>query len=138
MAGGGKSKSDSSTTTTTNNTDKRLVVDGGSLGISNDGTLTYQDNSVKTDAGAVTAGKDIALAGINANATNFAHLVEAGQVLVSKQIDAITQSQRLTGDLTSKVAAAYSDAASHADGNKNLVVAGLAVVAVVAFASFKR
>lgn len=78
MSGG----SSSSTSTTTSNTytaiDQRVVADGGSSVISNSGGISIGDNSgfsistTTTDHGAIAAGRDIAIAGLEANVANQA------------------------------------------------------------------
>lgn len=129
LGGGGSSSSSSQTTnTTTNNTDKRIVADATSSVASVDGS----NNSVTmTDHGAVTAA-------LNANSTNTDHLLATADHLFSMQ----AQSQQATADLTNSLVngtqAAYKDAANQASGNKQLIIAGMAVVAVVAFHSFGK
>lgn len=145
---GGTSQSSTATATTTTNTDKRLVVDGGSLGISNDGALTYSSTDARqwsdssthytTDAGAVAAGRAIALSGIAANSTNADHLYALADHLFSNQENALAANVKLTGSLAATAQTAYSDASNQASGNKQLILAAMAVVGVVAFVSLKK
>lgn len=129
--GGGNTSSKSDTSNTTNNTDRRQVVDGGSVGVSGDGNnVTVQ----AIDAGAVKAGADIALSAIATNATNTDHLLAAASTLFKQQQDALAANVDLAKTLTTTATAAYADAASQAQGNKNLVYAGLAVVALAGIA----
>lgn len=130
---GGSSRSSTATTTATTNTDKRLVVDGASIGISADGGSTITVNS--TDAGAIKGAGAVALAALSTNATNFDHLIAASQSLFAQQQNALTANQQLTGELANTAQTAYADAANQASGNKQLILAALAVVAVVGFAS---
>ncbi|WP_417283550.1 hypothetical protein, partial [Comamonas sp.] len=121
-------------TTTTNNTDARMVLDNGSFGLSNHGgTMTYAvtDNSTKTDQGAVSAGRDIALAGLNTNANNVDHLLQVADHLMTQQQNALDANVSLTRTLAGTAQAAYADASAQTAGNKNLILAGMAVVAVV-------
>lgn len=123
-------------TTTTNNTDARMVLDNGSFGLSNHGgTLAYSqtDNSTKisTDQGAVSAGRDIALAGLNTNANNVDHLLQVADHLMTQQQSALDANVNLTRQLAGTAQTAYADASAQAAGNKNLILAGMAVVAVV-------
>lgn len=121
--GGGSSSSSQSTTTTTNNTDKRVVADGGASVASIDGS---GNSVVMTDQGATKA----ALA---ANATNTDHLLATADHLFSMQVASQAATADLTKNLVAGTQAAYKDAANNASGNKPLILAAMAVVAVVAF-----
>lgn len=130
LFGGGNSSSSSSTTTNTYNTDRRQVVDAGSVGVSSDSS-TVTINSL--DAGAIDAGKMIALAGLGSNANNTAVLLETAAQLFSKSADLQSANVKLAGTLASGAADAYRDAGDQAQGNKSLIFAAIAVVGVAAF-----
>ena len=125
---GGDSTS-SSTQTTTNNTDKRLVADGGSVGISSDSSNVSFN---QLDAGAITAGTNVALAGIANNANNMDHLLAAADKLFSQQQAALDMNSQLTKALATSTQAAYQDAAANAQGNKPIMYAVIAVIGIVA------
>lgn len=132
--GGGSSSSSTSTNTVTNNTDKRVVADGGSTVASIDGN----GNSLTlTDSGAVKAGASLGLAAIGANSTNLDHLLATADHLISQQQNGMQASIDLTKSLAGTAQTAYADAANQASGNKQLILAAMAVVAVVAFKSMK-
>lgn len=142
MGGGGGGSSSSAQTTTTNtyNTDKRQVIDGGGFGVSTDGggaslTSNTSTTTINTtvDSGSIAAGRDIALQGITSNANNIDHLMATADHLISQQQAGMQASMDLTRTLANGAQAAYSDAASQASGNKELILAAMAVVAVVAF-----
>lgn len=123
FGGGGGS---STSTTNTQNIDKRQVTDNGATAISADhSTITMTDN------GAVKAALD-------STSNNFAVMVDAVKVLGNGAVQAINSNTQLTRDLATSTASAYSDAASQASGNKNLVYAGMAVLAVVGLAMMKK
>lgn len=90
------------------------------------------------DAGAIDAGKSVALAGISNNATNTASLFAVADSLFSKTSDALAANTKLAASLAGGASQAYADATSQANGNKNLVYAGMAVVAVVAVSMLMR
>ena len=128
LGGSSSSSSAQSTTTTTNNVDKRAVADSGSTIATVDGngnTVTMTDN------GAVNAA-------LNANSTNLDHLLATADHLLTQQQSAIQTSADLTRTLAGTAAGAYSDAANQASGNKQLILAAIAVVGVVAFSSLKK
>jgi hypothetical protein len=142
---GGDSSSSNTTNTQTVSTDKRQVLDNGSVGITTDGggatfTSNTTDNSyhLTTDQGAVSAGRDIALAGIGTNSTNIDHLLSTADHLLSQQQQSMQTSADLTRSLAGTAAGAYSDAANQASGNKQLILAAMAVVGVVAFSSLRK
>ena len=134
--GGGKSASTTSTATTTNNTDKRLVVDGGSYGISADGGSVV--NLQTSDMGAIAGAGQVALSALANNATNLDHLLSAADRLFAKQAETQAASVKLTQALAGTAQTAYADAAAQASGNKNLILAALAVVGVVGLSAFKK
>ena len=133
--GGGSSSSSTSNATTTNNTDKRLVVDGGSYGVSADNSSVSIQTS---DMGAIQGAGQIALASLNTNSNNFDHLLSTADHLLTQQQKGIESASSLTKSLAGTAQQAYSDAANQASGNKQLILAAMAVVAVVAFTSLNK
>lgn len=134
--GGGSSSSSAQTTTTTVSTDKRVVADNGAQVNSVDvgGSANFQ----LIDAGAVQAGRDVSIAALASNSTNVDHLLTTAEKLWSTQQAALQSSQDLTKTLAAGANAAYADAANQSSGNKQLILAAIATVGVVAFTSFKR
>ena len=126
--------SSSSTTTTTQNTDKRMVTDGGSVGISSDSSTV---NFTSLDAGSIKSGENIALAGISTNATNVDHLLAAADKLFTQQQNALDANTKLTASLASTAQAAYADASANAQGNKPIVYAVVAVIGIAMVSSLK-
>lgn len=123
--GGGSS---SAAATTTTNTDKRLVVDSGAIGLSSDNsTINFQT----LDAGAVSAGTGLASQALISNTANFKTLMDTAALLAKSATSALTDNVKLAGQLTTSTQSAYADASQNAAGNKNIVYAGLAVVAMV-------
>lgn len=167
--GGGSSSSSQATSTTTNNTDKRMVLDGGAIGISNDGgniststsnaftdarttssaftdarnlsdASTNNSNNVTNtvDSKSIDAGRQIALSGITNNSTNLDHLLSTADHLISQQQAGLQMSTDLTKSLAGTAQTAYADAANQSSGNKQLIMAAMAVVGVVAFSSLRK
>lgn len=133
--GGGSSSADSSTKTTTTNTDQRVVADNGASVVSVSGS----GNSITTtDGGAIKGAGEVATTAIKTNATNVDHLLATADHLFTQQANTVQASLDLTKSLNSSSQAAYKDAANIASGNKELILAGMAVVAVVAFKSFGK
>ena len=134
--------------TTTNNTDARSWTDNTrntdsrSWTDTRDQSLTNSNNTTNNittlDAGAIEAGKSVALAGISNNSTNTANLIAVADSLFSKTADALSMNTKLAQSLASGANQAYSDATSQATGNKNLVYAGMAVVGLVAVSMFMK
>lgn len=131
--GGGGGSSSSSNATTTTNTDKRLVADGGSVGISADNATINM-----LDQGAIKLAAGIADSAINSSTTNFGTLLETAQVLAKGSLDALSSNVKLAQSLSSSTQSAYKDSASQAQGNKNLVYAGMAVVGLAAVSYFTK
>lgn len=134
--GGGSSGSSSQQKTETTNTDKRLVVDGNSIGVSADGGSSVTVNT--SDKGAIEGAGKVALAAISSNSTNYTHLLSTADHLLTQQSKANAANIELTGKLAATAQTAYADAAAQASGNKNLILAGMAVVAIVAFKAFGK
>lgn len=129
--GGGSSQANTTTTTTTQNTDKRMVLDGQSVGVSADGGSNVTINT--SDQGAIQGAGKIALASISSNSTNVDHLLATADHLFTQQQAALDANTTLTRDLAGTAQTAYADAAAQSSGNKNLILMGMAVVGVVAF-----
>ena len=157
--GGGSSTSTQATSTSTSNLDKRMVLDNGAFGVSSDGgsvslrtdTTTntsmtdarnFADNSTTNtqtvDSTSVAAGRDIALTSINSNSNNFDHLLATADHLITQSQATLQGSTDLTKSLAGTAAGAYADAANQASGNKQLILAAMAVVGVVAFSSLRK
>lgn len=134
--GGGSSSSSTSTSTTTNNVDRRQVVDGSGIGVSGDSSGSINISSI--DAGAVKAGESVALAAIGTNATNVNSLLTAAELLFKGTTDIVKANNDLARSLTSSTQQAYAGAAEQAQGNKNLVLAGLAVVGIAAVSALRK
>ena len=56
----------------------------------------------------------------------------------ASQQNALDANVKLTGQLASTAQTAYADASAQAAGNKNLILAGLVVVAIVGFAAVAK
>lgn len=134
--GGGSSQANTTTTTSTQNTDKRMVLDGSSVGVSADGGSAVTINT--SDQGAIKGASDIALASIGSNSTNLDHLLATADHLFTQQQSALDANTNLTRDLAGTAQTAYADAAAQASGNKNLILMGMAVVGVVAFTALGK
>lgn len=128
---GGSSSSSSATNTT--NTDKRLVADNGSIGITADNA-----NINMLDQGAIQLAAGIADNAINSNAAGFKVLLDTAQVLAKGSLDALTSNTKLAQSLATSTQSAYADASNQAQGNKNLVYVGMAIVGMVGFSYFTK
>jgi hypothetical protein len=150
---GGDSSSSSTTLQTTNNYDQRRVQDasvGGTLldhsqqtqidnRVDNRGGVAGNGNtSVVTDLGAVQAGTGVALSALNKNAHNIDTLLATADHLFTQQQSSLDANVNLTRQLASTAQTAYSDAAAGASGQKNLILAGIAVVGIVAFTALSK
>lgn len=134
LFGGGNSTSSTNQYTTTNQYDQRAITDARQ-----ENTTTTTTNNITTlDAGAIDASKSIALSGIANNATNTANLLAVADKLFTTQQKALDANTTLANSLATTTASAYRDAAGQAQGNKNLVYAGLAVVGIAAFSFFGK
>jgi hypothetical protein len=132
LFGGGNSSSTTNQYTTTNQYDQRAITDARQE------NTTTTNNITTLDAGAIDASKSIALSGIANNATNTANLLAVADKLFTTQQKALDANVTLANSLASTSASAYKDASSQAQGNKNLVYAGLAVVGIAAFSFFGK
>jgi hypothetical protein len=132
LFGGGNSSSTTNQTTNYNQYDQREITDARQE------NTTTTNNITTLDAGAIDASKSIALSGIANNATNTANLLAVADKLFTTQQKALDANVTLANSLASTSASAYKDASSQAQGNKNLVYAGLAVVGIAAFSFFGK
>lgn len=132
LFGGGNSSSSTTQNTTNNQFDNRTITDARQE------NTTTNTTTNTLDPGAIEAGKVVALAGIENNATNTASLLAIADKLFTTQQKALDANVTLANSLASGANRAYSDATSQATGNKNLVYAGLAVVGVAAFSFFGK
>lgn len=132
LFGGGNSSSTTNQTTNYNQYDQRTITDARQENTTTNTTITT------LDAGAIDASKSIALSGIANNATNTANLLAVADKLFTTQQKALDANVTLANSLASTSASAYRDAAGQAQGNKNLVYAGLAVVGIAAFSFFGK
>lgn len=132
LFGGGNTSSTTNQYTTLNETFAPTTVDAKQT------TTTTTNNITTLDAGAIDASKSIALSGIANNATNTANLLAVADKLFTTQQKALDANVTLANSLASSSANAYADASSQAQGNKNLVYAGLAVVGIAAFSFFGK
>lgn len=132
LFGGGNSSSTTNQTTNYNQYDQRTITDARQENTTTNTTITT------LDAGAIDASKSIALAGIADNATNTANLLAVADKLFTTQQKALDANVTLANSLATSSANAYADASIQAQGNKNLVYAGLAVVGIAAFSFFGK
>lgn len=161
---GSKSSSKSSSSYSTTNTDSRAVVDGSGIAIT--GSLS-NTNLTLTDHGVIDAAQAIIAQQTQTNATAFSNMLatlNAGHRdnaqtlqlisdtfesvadeslstitnLVERAFDAADNTANLSRELVSLSNEAYADAASQAQGNKNLVYAGLLIAGVVAISVFQK
>lgn len=154
MSGG--SSSSSSTQNTSQYYDQRSVVDagGGIVGTGNawDQSIHLTDNSTKTDSGAFGVVRDIGAL----QADMAKHLADNGASMTSGAFDlaknaqegavssfadvldltkaVVSQAGAQASTAASTAAAAYQSAADTSSGNKTLIYAALAAVAVVGLA----
>jgi len=112
---GGDSSSSSTTNeiTTTTNTDRRLVTDGGSTAVSGDAnSVSVVNNTSTTDAGAVSAGRDIALAASNNQTTASLALIDATNQLAAQQAGMAAANAATARQIADRGAQAVSDLAN--------------------------
>lgn len=124
-------RSQSNSTTDSNNSLYSLLNSGNT-------TTSTTSNITLSDSGAISAGRDISLSALSNNATNFDHLTSLSSVLFSKVGDLLNSNVTLAGQLASGANQAYSDATAQSSGNKNVMLAALAVVAIVGASAFLK
>ncbi|AVO42728.1 hypothetical protein C6571_16785 [Simplicispira suum] len=91
---------------------------------------TTSVSTVETDHGAVQGA-------LQNNATNTATLFALADKLFSGSRDIVTQNQNLAKDLSSNANKAYEGATAQANGNKTMMLIGVAVVGIVAVMAWK-
>lgn len=111
FGGGGGSSSAATTSTNTQET-----TDGGSTAIHAGGNVSITETS----------------------AANFTTLIDAFKSMSKAGADSLSANVSLAKDLSATTASAYKDAAAQASGNKNMVYAGMAVLAVVGLAFMRK
>lgn len=119
---GGDSSSSTTQNTTYNNYDQRVV----------------NNNTTNVDAGALKVAESISNNAITTNATNADKLLTVANNLFSQQTKALDTNVQLAKTLAGTAQTAYQDAASQASGNKNLILAGMAVVGLAVVSMFKK
>lgn len=136
--GGGSSKSSSTTNTTTTVQDKRLVVDGGAIGITADNSSV---NVQSLDAGIVSKALDTVQAGDATNAEGFAALLNSGsegferlltvaEKLITNSSDVVSKSQDAALAQIEAINARAADQEGSID-NKTLTVLAIAGAAAL-------
>lgn len=144
--GGGDSSSSSSQSTNYDVTDNRSVTsidshDNYSQDHRSD-SRQWNDSSTTNitalDGGAVAAGTSVSLEALKQNATNTGALLNAADRLFSGQADLVRANMALAASLTTTAADAYEGATEQANGNKTMLLTGLAVVGVVAVMAFGK
>ena len=132
--GGGSSKSSSSTTTNTTVTDKRMVVDGGSIGISSEGGMSYAPvTNITTLDGGIVAN---ALDSVNiANATlgdGYEALVESSsdgyKRLIDVTADMNTSSSNSFGQLLELAGKLFDSGASMIEKSQDATLAQIETI----------
>lgn len=81
---------------------------------------------------------DVARQSLTTNATNTDHLFDLAEVLFKSQQDMQNANLNLTKSLAGTAQTAYADASAQASGNKNLILAALAVVGIAAVSVMGR
>jgi len=131
MRGGGLCKgsnSKSATTTTTNTTDKRMVVDGGSMGVTADGSTI---NVTTLDSGIVQAALDTVKAADATNGEGFEGLLSLADKLFDKGGELVASSQNTALAQIEAINAASADKAGTIDQKTMIVLAVAGAAALV-------
>lgn len=126
MGGGGSSSSSNSTTT--NTTDKRMVVDGSSIGISSD-TSTVTVNAL--DADIVKKALDTVSAADATAGAGFSQLLTLADKLFTGAGQIIDNTQKTTMAQIEAVNAARADAQGTIDQKTMIVLAAVTAGAVI-------
>lgn len=152
---GGDSSSSSSQQTSYSYTDNRSVssVDNHSTNImsgnsgsgnnsidrsfNTDSFNTYNVSTTVTDHGAVAAGAAVAANAMQNNSTNTELLFKLADKLFAGSEKIVTQNQNLAKELSSNANSAYEGATAQANGNKTMLLIGVAVVGIVAVMAWK-
>jgi len=123
------SKSQSSTNTTTTTVDKRMVVDGGSLGVTADGS-TITVNAL--DAGIVEKALDTVKASDATNGEGFSQLLDLASNLFDKGGALIEKTQDATLAQIDSINAAANDKQGAIDQKTMIVLAVAGATAAAA------
>lgn len=145
---GGDSSSSSSQETNYTYTDNRSVssVDDHSTSIfsgnSGSGNIavdrSFNTGSFNTTNTSITATDHGAVQGaLQSNATNTQLLFSLADKLFAGSRDIVTQNQNLAKELSSNANSAYEGATAQANGNKTMLLVGVAVVGIVALMAWK-
>lgn len=110
----------SSTSTTNQSFDKRVVADGGSVGVSGDNTIV---NSL--DQGAIANALDLARAAIDSNSRGVLDVLGLARTAVTGSVETISKS---TNDTIDALNTGYSNAKGLDAGKTVMIVAGLVLV----------
>jgi hypothetical protein len=129
--GGGSSKSSSTTNTTTTVQDKRLVVDGGAIGITADNSSV---NVQSLDAGiankAIDANAEGLTALLNSGSEGFERLLTVAEKLITNSSDVVSKSQDAALAQIEAINARAADQEGSID-NKTLTVLAIAGAAAL-------
>lgn len=142
--GGGDSSSSSSQSTTYNVSDSRQVhsTDARVYTDNRVDSRSYSDSGNTTitalDGGAIAASRDVTISALTQNSTNTATLLAAADRLFGRGAEILGANMKLTADLSQTAANAYEGATAQANGNKTMLLVGLAVVGVVAVMAFGK
>lgn len=135
---GGDSSSSSTQQTEYNYSDSRQVNSNDSRSYNDSRQL--HDSSTTTintlDGGAIAAARDVSLTAIRQNSTNTESLFGAADRLFSRSAQILDANMQLTAELSQTAANAYEGATEQANGNRTMMLAGLAVVGVVGIMAF--
>lgn len=93
-------------------------------------TTTTNTSVTQTDHGAVQGA-------LQSNATNTALLFQLADKLFTGNREIVTQNQTLAKELSSNANSAYEGATAQANGNKTMLLIGVAVVGIVAVMAWK-
>lgn len=110
----------SSTSTTNQSFDKRVVADGGSVGVSGDNTIV---NSL--DQGAIANALDLARAAIDSNSRGVLDVLGLARTAVTGSVETISKSTNNTIDA---LTTGYSNAKGLDAGKTVMIVAGLVLL----------
>lgn len=91
---------------------------------------TYSSSTTLTDHGAVQGA-------MQSNSQNTALLFSLADKLFTGNKDIVTQNQNLAKELSSNANSAYEGATAQANGNKTMLLIGVAVVGIVAVMAWK-
>lgn len=129
---GGSSKSSANSSQTTSNVDKRLVVDGGAIGISSDnGSVAVN----VLDGGAIQAALALADNVDARSGEGLKVLAELGRQLFDESFKVLDKNTALAAEVSRSVGSAYEVAQSSVSGardqQKILLIVGAVAVAFI-------